>query len=82
MAQNQDGGQNTPLAQLPGLIQTGDRQIVRSQPLQLGGGLYRSVAVGVRLHHTQILDAGTDEVPGLAVVMGQGIQVNLRPSPS
>ena len=51
MAQNQDGHGDAAVAQLPGLVQAGNRQIIRPQLFQLPGDLHRAVAVGVRLHH-------------------------------
>ena len=81
VAQNQDGGLNPPPAQLPGLVQTGHRQIFRPQPLQAGGYLHRAVAVGVRLHHSQIPNPRSGKGPSLMIIMGQGVQINLRPGP-
>ena len=81
MSQDEDGQAHALPPELPGLVQTGDRQVVRPQLLQLPGDLHRPVAVGVRLHHAQVPDAGPGLSPGLMVVVGQGVQVDLRPGP-
>ena len=69
------------MAQLPGLVQAGHRQIVGPQSLQLPGHLHRAVAVGVGFHNAQVFHAGACEFPGLPVIMVQGVQVDLRPGP-
>ena len=82
VAQDQNGRLNAGPAEFFRLVQAGHRQIVRPQLLQLAGHLNGPVAVGVRLHHTQILHVGPDLSAGLLIVVGQGVQVDLRPGPS
>ena len=77
--QDQNGHGNAAVAQFPALVQTGHCQIVRPQLFQLPGHLHRAVAVGVRLHHAQILHAGANLLPGHIVVVFQSIQVDFRP---
>ena len=77
--QNQDRHGNAAVAQFPGLIQAGYRQIVRPQLFQLPGDLHRAVAVGIRLHHPQIPDAGAGFPPGSVIIVFQRIQIDFRP---
>ena len=81
MPQDQNGTLDPAPAQFLGLVQAGYRQIVGPQLLQLSGYLHRSVAVGVRLHHAQILHIRPDAPAGLPVVVGQGVHIDLRPGP-
>ena len=79
MTEDEDGHGDTAMAQLGSLIDAGHGQVVRSQRLQGAGHLHRAVAVGVRLHHAQILHTGADLLPGHIVVVFQSIQVDFRP---
>ena len=80
--QNQDGGLDAAVAELLRLVQAGHRQIVRPQLLQLPGDLDGPVAVSIRLHHAQIFHMRSDAPAGLLIVVGQGVQIDLRPGPS
>ena len=79
MAQDEDGHGDAAMAQLGGLVDAGHGQIVRPQGLQRAGHLHRAVAVGVRLDHAQEFHALPHPLPQGAVVVGQGVQVDLRP---
>ena len=65
--------------QLHGLVDAGHRQIVGSQLLEGPGHLHGPVAVGVGLHHAQEADLRPDMLPQAAIVVGQSVQVDLRP---
>ena len=82
MSQDQNGCLHPRMAQLPGLVQAGDRQVFRPQLFQLSGHLHGAVAVSVCFHHTQIFDVGAGTQTGLMVIVGQGVQVDLRPGSS
>ena len=79
MTEDEDGHGDTAMAQLGGLVDAGHGQIVRPQGLQRAGHLHRAVAVGVRLDHAQEFHAHPHPLPQGAVVIGQCIQVDLRP---
>ena len=78
-AQLENGQMNPCRAQLTGLVHVGDGQIFRAQFLQGPGGLHRAVAVGVRLHHAKEPGVRPHLLAQGAVVVGQGVQINLRP---
>ena len=79
MTEDEDGHGDTAVAQLGGLIDAGHGQIVRAQRLQGAGHLHRAVAVGIGLDHAQKFDVLPYPLPQSAVVIGQGVQVDLRP---
>ena len=65
--------------QLHGLVDAGHRQIVGPQLLEGPGHLHGPVAVGIGLHHAQEADLRPDMLPQAAIVVGQSVQVDLRP---
>ena len=79
VAQNKDGHGDAAMAQLGGLVDAGHGQVVRAQRLQGAGHLHRAVAVGIGLDHAQEPDVLPHPLPQGAVVIGQGVQVDLRP---
>ena len=79
VAQDQDRQADLAAADLHRLFQIGNSQIFRAEIRQRPADRHRAVAVGVRLHHAQILHAGANLLPGHIVVVFQSIQVDLRP---
>ena len=67
--------------QLHGLVNAGHRQIIRPQVLEGPGHLHGPVSVGVGLYHAQKAHVRPDMPPQAAIVVGQCVQVDLRPGP-
>ncbi|MPM79604.1 hypothetical protein SDC9_126643 [bioreactor metagenome] len=82
VSQQQDGQRKAVMAQLLRLLQIGHAQILGAKALQLSRNPHGPVAVGIRLHHAQILRLGPHPLPNGPVVVRQRIQVDFRPGPS
>ena len=79
MPENQDRHRDAAAAKLHRLVQTADREIVRSLVLQQLGNPQRAVPVGVGLHHAEKAAALGKHASNRMIIVPDGIEVNLGP---
>ena len=79
-AQDQDGGLHTSLADLNGLIQAGNAQIICAQFFQLLCDRNSAVAISISLYQAEVLCSCRCKPSQSMIIVGQFIKIYLCPS--